>query len=334
MININPKYKDVALYFDEPSHSYTDNFGNKYISTTQILHRYVPKFDEKRWLKIKAKELGITEQELKEQWKTITKNACDNGNKHHNALEDSIKGCSKFKEAIQYLDRKNDGRMVTVADLDTINIGYKALSIKDFIELTENRYPEIYNVFGWYVARGYKIYSEIGFFLLEYLISGTIDILLVRDDGDYVIGDWKTNRGGLLFESGYFRKDKTTKPAQTTNEWVSKDERLLSPVNNLQNCNGNIYNLQVSLYAFAVRYITGMNLRGLWLCHIDSDFELNHYGQPKRFPDGLYHIKENPVERTTFYKMKFLEAEIVRVLADRKAELGASKVKQQFELGL
>ena len=34
---------------------------------------------------------------------------------------------------------------------------------------------------------------------------------------------------------------------------------------------------------------------GIWLCHIDSDFELNEYGMPKRFSDGLYHIKENPI---------------------------------------
>ena len=35
-------------------------------------------------------------------------------------------------------------------------------------------------------------------FLIDRLISGTIDILLVNEDTNCaVVGDWKTNRGGL-----------------------------------------------------------------------------------------------------------------------------------------
>ena len=33
-----------------------------------------------------------------------------------------------------------------------------------------------------YTEKGYKIYSEIGMFLIDWLISGTIDILLVNQD--------------------------------------------------------------------------------------------------------------------------------------------------------
>ena len=51
-----------------------------------------------------------------------------------------------------------------------------------------------------YTEKGYKIYSEIGMFLIDWLISGTIDILLVNEDTNCaVVGDWKTNRGGLKF---------------------------------------------------------------------------------------------------------------------------------------
>ena len=39
------------------------------------------------------------------------------------------------------------------------------------------------------------------------------------------------------------KKDKTQKPHQETNVWVSKKENLLPPVSNLPNCNGSIYNL-------------------------------------------------------------------------------------------
>ena len=55
---------------------------------------------------------------------------------------------------------------------------------------------------------------------------------------------------------------------------------------------------------------------------------------PKRFPDGLYHIKENPTEKITFYTLPYREKEIELILADRKAKLKAQDVKRNFTLGL
>lgn len=327
------RYDKVKLIFHNDGHRYIDNLGNDYISTTTILHRYKIPFDKAKWLRIKSRELGISETELAKQWSTITKEACERGSNTHDGLEQGIKGASKFANAIQYLDAKPDGEMFTIADLVSIDLNAKELSVKDFIELTENRYPEIYNVLGWYTARGYHIYAEIGAFLIDYLVSGTIDVLLLRDDC-HVIGDWKTNRGGLQFEAGYYKKDKSVKPTQLTAEWVRKDERLLPPISHLPACNGSLYNLQISMYAYMVETILGLPNRGCWLCHIDSDFELNQYGQPRRFPDGLYHIKENPKERTTFHKMKYLKKEIEAILANRAIEIKNIGFKQQYGLDL
>ena len=83
------------------------------------------------------------------------------------------------------------------------------------------------------------------------------------------------------------------------------------------------------MYAFMVESILGIPNAGLWLCHIDSDFVLNEYGMPKRFPDGLYHVKKNPIEKTTIYKMKYLKEEIIRILADRRKVVNANKTLQQ-----
>ena len=232
-----------------------------------------------------------------------------------------------FKAAVKYMIRDN-GEMITIADLPNINLNVKQLDIKEFIDATENKYPQVYDIFHYYTNAGYKIYAEIGAFLMDFLISGTIDVLCIRDD-KFVIGDWKTNRGGLKFEAGYYKKDRTQKPNQLTNDWVAKKEFLLPPVNHLPNCNGSIYNLQLSMYAFMVESILGIPNAGLWLCHIDSDFVLNEYGMPKRFPDGLYHVKKNPVEKTTVYKMKYLKEEIIRILADRRKVVNANKTLQQ-----
>ena len=321
------RYNDVKLIFKEDGHKYNDTNGNDYISTTTILHSLAPAFDKKYWLKKKAKELGISEKRLEKQWQDITDEACSRGTKTHNGLEDGIKTSSMFKAAVKYMIRDN-GEMITIADLPNINLNVKQLDIKEFIDATENKYPQVYDIFHYYTNAGYKIYAEIGAFLMDFLISGTIDVLCIRDD-KFVIGDWKTNRGGLKFEAGYYKKDRTQKPNQLTNDWVSKKEFLLPPVNHLPNCNGSIYNLQLSMYAFMVESILGIPNAGLWLCHIDSDFVLNEYGMPKRFPDGLYHVKKNPVEKTTVYKMKYLKEEIIRILADRRKVVNANKTLQQ-----
>lgn len=319
------RYNDVRLIFHEEEHKYNDTLGNNYISTTTILHNYQPKFDKFYWLRKKSKELGISQKELAKQWQTITDEACERGTNTHNGLENGIKGSSKFKKAVEHLKRP-DGQMITVADLPNIDLNIQPLSVNDFIELTENKYPDIYKVFEYYTNKGYKIYSEIGAFLIDYLISGTIDVLLIRDDR-FVVGDWKTNRGGLKFESGYYKKDKTKKPAQQTDIWVVKDEGLLPPLVHLPNCNGSIYNLQLSVYAFMVETILGIPNAGLWLFHIDSDFELNEYGMPKRFSDGLYHIKENPIEKTTFHPMKYLRNEVMQIMNDRKKAIEADIIR-------
>lgn len=327
------RYNDIRLVFDEPQHKYTDTLGNGYISTTTILHNYQPKFDKSYWLRKKSKELGISEKKLEQQWDTIKDEACERGSNTHNGLEDGIKGGSQFKKAIQYLETRQSGEMITVADIPTILGNYRLLDLSEFIELTENKYSQIYEVFQRYTDNGYQIYAEIGTFLIDFLVSGTIDVLLLRED-KFVIGDWKTNRGGLKFEAGYFKKDKSQKPAQTTDIWVPKQDFLLPPVNNLPNCNGSVYNLQLSMYAFMVELILGIPCIGMWLCHIDSDFELNEYGQPKRFPDGLYHIKENPKEKTTFHVMQYRKQEIELILNDRRMQLEAGAVNTQFKLDL
>ena len=316
------RYEDVRLIFKEENHKYTDTLGNEYKSTTTLLHSYAKQFDREFWLKQKARELHTTPEKLAQQWDAITKEACEQGTAYHNELEDGVKGVSMFTDAVKYMMKPN-GEMITVADIPNINENVKQLDIQEFKDATENKYPEIYNVFQYYVDRDYKIYSEIGAFLIDYLISGTIDILCLRED-QFVIGDWKTNRRGLQFTAGYYRKDKTSRPYQETDTWVAKNEYLLPPVNHLPNCNGSIYNLQLSQYAFFVETILNIPCAGLWLCHIDRDFVLNQYGMPKRFSDGLYHIKDNPVPKTTFYKMRYLRNEIISILRDRRNEVIAN----------
>lgn len=325
------RYNSDFLYFDEPTHKYTDSLGNSYLSVTTMIHEnYTPKFNKNYWLRKKSKELGISSKELEKQWQDITNEACTRGTATHNGIEDAIKENSMFKNAIQYLNQVESGRCITVADIP--NLTPRPLDLNKFKEATNNKYEKIYDVFDFYLNRGYTIYSEIGAFLIDYLISGTIDILCIKDDR-FVILDWKTNRNGLQFEAGYFKKDKSTTPAQLTNQYIAKDEKMLPPLAHLDNCNGMHYTMQLSTYARMVELILGIPCVGLGLCHIGSPFVKNKYGMPYRDKNNQYPIDENGEETINWYHINYLRNEVDAVLKDRKTFLDSNKkINNQLSL--
>ena len=317
---MNSIFNDNFLYFDEAPHRYTDTYGNEYISVTTIIGNYSPKFDKDYWLHKKARELGITEKELAKRWQDITDEACTRGSHTHNGLEDGIKGSSMFKDAIKYLNQIETGRCITVADIP--NLKARPLDIEKFKEATNNKYPKIYEVFDFYITRGYTIYSEIGVFLPNLLISGTIDVLAIKSDR-FVILDWKTNKDGLHFTSGYYKKDKTCKPVQLTNNWIEKDEKMLPPFNTLPECNGSHYTIQLSTYARMVELILGIPCVGCGLCHIGTPFKLNQYGMPYRDEKGLYEIDKNGEETVQWYRIAYIRDMVDAMFKDRKIYLNS-----------
>lgn len=324
------RYNNNFLFFDEGPHKYTDTLGNEYRSVTTLIGDYYPHFDADYWAHKKAREQGKSEKAIRAEWDRIRDEACARGTATHNGLEDAIKEVSKFKNAIRYLDTIGSGRVVTIADIPSLIP--KPLNVDEFKEATENKYPEIYRVFDVYTQRGYVIYSEIGAFLMDYLISGTIDIFCYRPT-DFVILDWKTNRDGLKFEAGYYKKDKSTIPNQLTNEWVKKKQFMLPPLNHLDDCNGMHYSMQLSLYAIMAEMILDIPCVGLGLCHIASPWVLNKYGQPLRDNEG-YHVDPNGEEIVKWFKINYLKAEAKALLKDRYYKLKADNKVSNQQLSL
>lgn len=323
------RYDNTFLFFQEDGHKYNDSNGNSYKSVTTLIHdNYVPKFDVDLWARKKARELGKSVKEIKESWANITKEACNRGIITHNGIEDAIKNVSMFERAIQYLTKIESGRVVSVADIPNIQV--KKLDIDKFIKATDNKYPEIYRVFKYYLDNGYTIYSEICVFLIDYLISGTIDILCIRDT-DFVILDWKTNRNGLQFDAGYFRKDKTTKPHQLTNDYVIKKENMLPPLAHLPNCNGSHYTMQLSTYARMTELVLGIPCTNLGLCHIGNPFVKNKYGMPLLTANGTYPIDENGKDTVKWYQIKYRKHEADAIFADRLRQVKAEQAKAEAE---
>ena len=328
---MDTRYSQNFLFFEEEGHKYNDTMGNEYLSVTTLIHDYYNNFDAAYWAHKKAREQGKSEKAILAEWDRIRDEACSRGTKTHNGLEDAIKEVSKFKNAIQYLTDTNSGRVITIADIPALIP--QPLDVDKFIEATDNKYPEIYRVFKFYTDKGYIIYSEIGAYLMDYLVSGTIDIFCYRPT-DFVILDWKTNRDGLKFEAGYYKKDKTIIPNQLTNEWIPQPrKKMLPPVSHLADCNGMHYSLQLSMYAIMAEIILGLPCYGLGLCHIGSPWITNKYGQPLRDEEG-YHVDPDGEETVNWFKINYLRNEVIALLKDRKYKLMANKktVNQQLNL--
>ena len=324
------RYKDNFLFFEEQAHKYTDTLGNEYRSVTTLIGDYYNHFDADYWAHKKAREQGKSEKQIRAEWNRIKDEACERGTATHNGIEDAIKSVSKFKEAIKYLEEVKSGRCITIADIP--DLIPRPLDVEEFKVATNNKYPEIYRVFDFYTERGYIIYSEIGAFLIDYLISGTIDIFCYRPT-DFVILDWKTNRDGLKFEAGYYKKDKSTIPNQLTNEWIKKKQNMLPPLNHLDDCNGMHYTMQLSLYAIMAEIILDIPCVGLGLCHIGSPWVLNKYGQPLRDSEG-YHVDPNGEETVKWFKIQYLKNEAKALLKDRYYKLKADNKTSNQQLSL
>ena len=327
---IDTRYETDFLYFDEGPHKYTDTLGNEYRSVTTLIGDYYNHFDADYWAHKKAREQGKSEKAIKAEWEKIKDEACTRGTATHNGIEDAIKDVSKFKNAIKYLENTDSGRCVTIADIPKLIP--QPLDVEKFKEATDNKYPEIYRVFDYYTSKGYIIYSEIGMFLIDYLISGTIDIFCYRPT-DFVILDWKTNRDGLKFEAGYYKKDKTTVPNQLTDIWVKKRSNMLPPLSHLEDCNGEHYAMQLSLYALGAELILGIPCHGLGLCHIGSPWIKNKYGQPYRDKDG-YHVDPNGKETVNWFRINYHKKEALDLLQDRYYKLKAANKLSNKELSL
>lgn len=247
---MSPKVK--YLRFDPIPHKYSDEDGNPYTSVTTKVEEYKKPFDRKYWSEYKAYERGVPASVILDEWDKITKDSQDKGNYvHEENLENSI------NEAIGRLANTGgcnySANPVWGYELNLQVLSGTRLAIK---------YPEIFACIEYYVSRGWKIYAEKRVYLWEYLIAGTIDLLLVKGN-DFIIVDWKTNKDELKFKSGYYKKVNGIK----TNIWVDKDERMLAPLDHLQHCKGNGYIMQLSTYAYLCE-AWGYKCVGIILYHI------------------------------------------------------------------
>lgn len=256
------------IKFNEALHSYTDNFGVQYTSVTTVIQEYHEKFNRDYWVAEKARETGLSAEAIKKNWDDIADFACRKGNRVHKELEDSIND-SNGKSDFRF-----DGLPSTLDSL-----GYRVKINKTNLEILAKtplatKYPQIYAFLRSKILEGWSMYAEKRIYWADFCIAGTIDCLLVRGQ-DFMIVDWKTNKDELKFESGYYQKDKLT--GLRTGPWVKTNKKFFTPLSSLEDCKGNRYSMQLSLYAYLME-MWGYRCVGLVLYHIRDGNK-----EPKRY---------------------------------------------------
>lgn len=263
--------KQNYLYFDEVAHKYTDAFGNPFTSVTTFLSEYYDKFDVKEkarlcyqaGLKGNPKYAGKTQAQIEAQWNKARIDGCENGNIKHNYLESTIKSATNYRLVDSvYIN----SRIYTVPDV-IYNPGYGEVNLDYFKrELLHVRYPDIYATLEFFVSQGFRIYAEIGVFSIDHRISGLIDVFLIKNN-TFIIIDWKTNKGGIKYEAGYWEKDRD---GFLTGRYIETMDYMKYPIQDLPASVGYKYTLQLSMYAHLASMF-GLNCLDLILFHIQTD---------------------------------------------------------------
>ena len=305
-----------TIFFNEKLHKYTDEFSNTYISATTLIGKYESKFDEKKYQIARAcekigknpyhnkylKYKNKTAAQLIAEWEQAAVIGCNRGNIRHNYLEESIKTSTNYK-TVEDTKFIND-TIYTIDDI-LINHNYGRLTLDHFVKTgIKERYPKIYNTLLYFDSLGAKIYSEIGVYESTWLVSGLIDILIVIDDTFYIL-DWKTNKGDIRFDSGYYDKDKE---GNLTNTWIDTDDMFKYPLNKLVCSTGNKYAMQLSLYSYLTECF-GLRLIGIILAHIQH--ELYELGDKDVEDDSTLIGKE----KVKMMEMPYLKNEVIDMIA-------------------
>ncbi len=318
--------QNSIIYFNEASHVYTNEAGNKYISATTIIGKYETKFEEKQNQIARAcarigknpkhpkhlKYKGMSASQILAKWDRARIKGCDIGNTKHNYLEDSVKTASSFYSTFgtkyKSISPNTPVQLYTIENIIS-NPNSGKLDLDYFVTTgVKDKYPKIYNIIKGFVNDGWRIYSEAAVYHNGYLISGLIDILFVKDD-KFVILDWKTNKDDVRFESGYWERDNN----DITTTYKPTEETFKYPLHKLPLSTGNKYALQLSLYAYLVEEFGLHHVTNI-LCHIrHEDYKLGDE-DVKEHKDW---IGKNKVD---ILNMPYLKSDIMNMVEDYAAE--------------
>lgn len=288
------KENDEVMYNDE-LHSYWDKIDNgKYVSVTTLIHNYANEFDEDFWSSYKALEhlypevftnvKSILLKTRKFDYKLIQKLNL-NEELFYSKKQEIIDGYNIARKTACERGTKIHSQFENEV-YQTAKVPVKTYTFnKDFtcephyykLDLDKGLYPE------------FLISKKSSDGILR--VAGQID-LLVKDGNDIWIIDYKTNE--RIDKKSYY------------NRYTQSSVKMKYPLNTLDDCNFNHYQLQLSTYAYLLQQINpNFNIKGLLLKHID------HSGNETEIP--CEYLKEEVEKMLKHYKRKIkMEYELSR----------------------
>lgn len=287
-MQIDKQNGDIA--FNEEKHRYwnVNDENKKFISVTTLIEKFGQPFDRDFWSAYKALEKLIPP----DSWKVEKKSLLNTKRFDKSILDVYDITENEFNKTQQDIldswdeeNRKSCERGTKIhAQLENeFYAGGKNVELKKFglggkFECRRN-YTELDLPYGVYPEYLISRTSDDG--ILN--IAGQIDCL-VKNGNEIVIIDHKTNKK-LDLKGGF-------------NTTTKQSVKMLYPLNNLDDCNFNHYQLQLSTYAWMLQKINPK--------FVIKDLILNHYD----------HEGNN-----TLYHCDYLKTEVERMLAFYKKEL-------------
>lgn len=276
---INFHSRDPFISFTDNGHLYTiQNVPGHPISVTTAIHKFFPKFDadkiiagmmkKKDWEQ--SKYFGMTPEEIKKQWEENGKKQSGLGTDMHEAIEIYI-------DNEVYLQQPLDIKVPSPEECKTAPAAPEAgfpIKVPTVEEQTKWNIPRLPSV-GSQISRDSK---EFGFFLdfwtelkkkhpnikvyrtewkvydVDKFIAGSIDLVLVNENGEIIICDWKRS------------KEIKFKGWEDRNGNRKKGFGIFS---HLDDCNFIHYTLQLNIYRHLLELHYGKKVIGLYLviCH-------------------------------------------------------------------
>lgn len=149
----NSVERDSRIEFIEESHKYIVDGNPNTISVSELISKFFPEFDSKHWAPIKAKQRGITTEEILNEWELKRDEAAQLGTNLHKEIEN-------YYNELPYND--------------------ELPGFKHFLEFKE-KYSTME-----------KFRTEWRIFDEELMVAGTIDMVYYNSSKDsYYMFDWK-----------------------------------------------------------------------------------------------------------------------------------------------
>lgn len=219
-IDLSNSFKDV-VYIDK-DHTYEIGGIKTKYSVTKLLGKYKKPFDADKFSKSIAKKDGVEQSDVLEKWDFTRDYANHKGTEFHLFVEN-------------YLERRK-----MMIDRSAITNFFKVRPDFYFDDSVDNYYKEIAKMisnfikfYEWYKEEYILVKSEFVIGDGRSKIAGTLDNLSInKKTHDLVIFDYKTN-----------------KKMENVNEYK---EKLLGHLDHLDNCELNIYSLQLWLYKLII----------------------------------------------------------------------------------